>query len=1388
MDAVPPVQPTDVGNDLFYTPGESVFGAVARQMVANGWSVFPQEIYDDRKPGTVQGKMIKWLTDHDLSNSLPKPEDLERWIQYCPGLNVACALGAGSGNIFFVDIDVTDAARSEAIQDLADDILGYTPLRRVGRAPKIALGYRFDPNDPVDNVSPKFAAEDGSQNGDGIEILTTGKPITLHGRHHKTGQYFKWLDKNPLAVGPSVAPVVSSDLIVKFLDAVNSAFPFARATGMAASLGESWDWDEESRANVPRVRLAAGSSAWRENAEGKVEDGREQYLSAVVFRVVMADPARLTEATAAGGDALKAFIEEATKQVVQTFQETAVIKRGDRWDGRNLKNEAFTRVRHLVAKAQKGVITPRARPKSAFKDGKDGKAGALNMASQDYPQVFAPPRFDNGCPDLTFLPEPPSANRPVSVRQPFRGRVNTPSPLEPVIIENDRTNVARQVQVGLDQAFDTFFNDVYENRDPSQPYAIHILKAPTGAGKTSRMIRRLAADPRTYQDLPVMDDAGNVNMARCPFVMLLPTYENIEELRSRAQVLNLDGSLSDADLRIQATEAGLMHADDVDAKLAELRRDALNAGLRTMVYRGKLAAGCQEKDKVSAAMAANIGTAAFCKSKVVQPDGTSEEVFCRFYHGCPAIGQRADIESAHIVFMPHAFLSLAIPEELQQVRAVIADERVHHLFIHSKDFGAATLEIPRKRPRLTKQEVDSGLTPEDCLAERNEAGDIALDALRRGLCPAMALFMVDDGQVNAERHRGVLMVKSALRVCSSAIQRDALLNPDMTLEEVQELCAQPTGHEVKEEYRFWKIIEDRMQRLFQDGLRNEALTEIDSELDHFVGEHDLDRRLRLEKRRAAVLSRSIMAHGERDMRIQLLIDQLANGHKVERIRISWRTEPNWIEKPMLLLDASAAPKIISKIWNSRPVVTHNVDAALNMRVVGIVDRTYSNVSLVGHPGMTERERTSAGRLMHSVRRAISTVSALYGFGRVVLGTSICLRKAVNTGWVCPDNTDWCHFGAMRGLDFAKYHAAALSIGRMEVPSRTIDGLVAALTFDDPEPEQPFDLYGNGLDQDGNPLRLPMGVQNLRMRSGHVVELPVPMYPGEWARLIQRQYREEEALQFGGRLRPVYREGRSPPWFILSTVIPEDLIVDDLISLPDMLPVETDLWEVARVTGGVISLRLARSACPDLFRTDRRAGRLMMKAGFNIETGEQTGRMTEGFVPVRWRDPVTKQEEWAFVRSGVNDHDARVVDAVQRFLQIDAELAEVHPARGQGMARIRRPDKVDDFIGDKEKRAELEQQVRENVALQLFDNDLQSRSPTNDAPTQFQAGKEYGLADLFLTYTEFDARESLREFWTRQSSVASDSLAGPVIADDRDTFDQMGENVEYEEVLLVSNAR
>lgn len=1268
--------PSDVTIEHMYKPHESVFGAVARDMVKAGWSIFPQEQDGNRRPGTVNNEMIKWSEHHHLATQKPTPAALDLWTAQCPHLNVAVVLGPASGNAFVLDIDVTDEDLSAMVQEIAEKILGKTPLRRVGRWPKIACIYRHAEDDVVPGRSLRFADYDAAGNimksDNGVEIISSGQAMTFYGKHHKTGRYFTWLESPPQILGPESAPLVTSAMVNEFLEAVDSVRQFYRLASFESSVS-SWEWDPNAEIHIPKFR-ASGPASWVEDENGKVIDGREKYLSTLATRISRANPHLAHDES---GKGLETLIKIVHDQFIATAESTG------RWRGRSLENEVKSKVTRTVNKIRKGEMT-------AFAPKRDVNGQyVMNQMVPNY--IPAQPRNLEGD-SLDFLPPPVDVRSVTPITQltgqraPIRCEIKPPEEgaEQARKLSPKRTKVANSVVEGLNKAFNAFWDDVYD-QDRKQS-RLHILKAPTGAGKTSRGIQFIATDPRTKEDYKIVGPGGEVEFeGRAPIVFMLPTYANIGELRNRAEILNLDPNLSDAELREQAAEKSLIHEDDLEAKLAELRREAKNAGITTMVYRGKLMAGCQMAEKVKVAMDAGVGTAGFCKAEVntgeKDDDGKFivEEKFCPFYNTCEAIKQRQLIQQCHVVFAPHAFLSLQIPEELQHVRAVVADERIHHLFLHTATFNINSLSTPRKMPKLTKKERDSGLDENTFHADRREAAGVVTSALMKGECPVEAL--ADCKERNTD---GTLAapgwVKSAIRVCGASIQRDGTITPDLSIEEVRKICSQPTGVDVREEYRFWKIVEERLEaRIFEKN--NEALAAEGARL--------IPRKTK----------------GDREYRIQKLEDISPKGEVINQIRISWRETPNWINRPLLLLDASAAPDMISKIWSGKEVVVHDIPAELNVRIVGIVDQTYSNASVVAPPSATPKEKLNSAILLNKIRKSITMLSVLFGWSRVVAGASILVRRAVNTDWEGPNNVDWCHFGAMRGLDFAKNHAAAVSIGRMELPIRTIDGLVAALTYDDDIPEQPYDLRGTGLAMDRTPLRTPMGTQRIRMRSGHDIEMAIPMFPGRWGRMIQKQYREEELLQFLGRLRPVYREGEAPIWFSLSSVLPEEVIVDDLIKIDDFLNGsggnECRIWESIRRAGGVMDPDVAYETCSDLYATRGEVIAEMKKFGLDPETGEAKGRFSWGLVAVRWKDK-SGREGVSYVRADLTDPEGTLRTVRNDILgEAPKSCKKITKSRNKLPTRGREPDKIETELGTPESRRAAERSVADAAAMKVL---------------------------------------------------------------------------------------
>src|SRR5690606_29185106 len=108
------------------------------------------------------------------------------------------------------------------------------------------------------------------------------------------------------------------------------------------------------------------------------------------------------------------------------------------------------------------------------------------------------------------------------------------------------------------------------------------------------------------------DDDGNAVPGTGPMIMLVPTYNNVDELRERASSINLDPTLADDELMAQAVKRGVVHVDQVDKRLGELRSMASDAGLISATYKGKIAAGCAEEEKVQMLQQAGISSSQLC--------------------------------------------------------------------------------------------------------------------------------------------------------------------------------------------------------------------------------------------------------------------------------------------------------------------------------------------------------------------------------------------------------------------------------------------------------------------------------------------------------------------------------------------------------------------------------------------------------------------------------------------------------------------------------------------------------------------------------------------------------------------------------------------------------
>lgn len=1414
-------KPAGYVRDRMYELGEPFFSQFGPDARANGWAVYPQTREGNRRPWLIPG--MGSIKIAPFQEAPPPVEDVSFWAAKVPTANVAAVCGPGSGGLVGVDIDVGDPLLCESVQKVAFETLGETRFRRQGRVPRMMLLYRLAAEDfqnvktTIPNSDFKFATKESADSGgellasgDQIELLGKGKSVTIYGAHHSTGDYFKWGDLSPTIGHVDDLPLIDREMMEDFILKTAELRPFVNLRSGTSGPKADFEYDPTVGFNVLRKR-AGEHTNWVEDANGLVIDGRESFAYWLTKQTIARFPQAFQEVPGEyvereirgvptmvprlklDREGPEKFPSIIMSSIVLQFKEMA--SQSGKWSDGHLKSDIAEKFRRIVERFEE-----RAPGFSLIRDVQSHK-NYRQAPRQERPAGSVDPfgyiRKVRDSVSATFEGDPagltpplPNADKSLWAKHEAevarltseRERKRKERALIP-----DRSEIAKDVQDRITAALDQFFAEVYPERDPEEKPAtaierierakgarIHVLRAPTGAGKTSRTIAYIATDERTKKYDAAIDSGTETVETKSPgpILFLLPTYNNIAELRERAEFLNLDKDLNDEELGLQAAERGLVAEEDVALRLADLRRNASSAGLRSMVYKGKEAAGCKMVEKLKLLTSAGISSAGLCKAEVRDKDGEKEEKLCVYYNECPAIQQRKEIARSHVVFLAHAFMTLSVPEELKTVRAVVADERIFHLFVHTTTFPAGTFRITRNEPKLTKKEREAvkagqGNDGQHLLKMRNKAVDIVMAAFQRRECPANALASIKG---NALEESGLDLVLAAKRICGGSMPDSSEITPDLNLQQVAAMCDTPVGEKVYEEWRFWKIMEERIMLLREDSTGTAAL--------------------------ARELGRdwARMAKGDREMRVQYILhpERNVDGETIqsELIRISWRDTPNWKDAPLLLLDASAETAIIKKIFTTREpkaggngytivereVVEHEVPAPLNVKTIAVIDKTYSNASLL-YRGEDYREQLNSSKLLTRMRNLLSSASAWYGWGRVVAGANTIVRKAICNDWLTPSNVDFCHFGAMRGLDFAKEHVAAVSFGRMEIPVGTVDGLVAALTYDDDVPEQPFDLLGNGMDPDdpSESLRVPMVPQPMPMRSGVDAMVEIPIYPGEWAKKVQAQYREEELRQFVGRLRPVYREGEAPTWIAASRVIPSGIVVDEVVTLADLLARskrrDFRIWQASRKADGVLHPKLLLALSPSEFKDEAAVIKEMADLGLDAATGriDSSKRTSWGFTPVRIQAP-DQSIHFAFVRTEFKDPCGHLSVVMERYLDwhIDEYFYEAQaPYKPRVAGRVREPDKVEIELGSRAERAK-----REQIGLQLLVSDVIPSLPPDaigDKLSRYPNAKPLDDRAFPMEYpiqvpgsVDTPVRMSLEELNTNRSTRLLDQRMGRII--------------------------
>lgn len=139
-----------------------------------------------------------------------------------------------------IDIDILDEAVVEEVKEIVREIVGESPLKRVGKAPKELWVYRVKDKDSMFPKVDSGTWIDSQGRECKVEILADGQQFVAAHIHPDTGKPYKWLGKSVLNTPLADLPVLTHEQANQVRDRVLSLF-----------LGHGWT--KKSRNNITRL-------------------------------------------------------------------------------------------------------------------------------------------------------------------------------------------------------------------------------------------------------------------------------------------------------------------------------------------------------------------------------------------------------------------------------------------------------------------------------------------------------------------------------------------------------------------------------------------------------------------------------------------------------------------------------------------------------------------------------------------------------------------------------------------------------------------------------------------------------------------------------------------------------------------------------------------------------------------------------------------------------------------------------------------------------------------------------------------------------------------------------------------------------------------------------
>jgi hypothetical protein len=734
---------------------------------ALGWNQLPQTRTGRRATPLIDKKPLKW---RDFQKRHATDAEWSTWCEHAATQNVSIVMGETNARVFAVDGDCDDPELEAASSRMIEEVLGQTPLVRVGRAPRKMFFYRLVGDLSGVSLKPRvfrFAKSDDpdQDSGDAVEFLLDRVVTTAFGLHHKTMQEITWPRESPKTVGPEAATPVTMEKVEELIRRLAEIRPLfnskpARAafdiTALPASAGDKI-------LSVPR-----GGDWVMSKTSGLITDGREKFLTKLVFAIVRANPAAIYSAE---------DLDQLAKLAFDVFLTKVEIT--GRWTDEYIWRQAYSKVERNAAGIVDGTIKPDWRAIRAARAAKAGDTVTVEAKPEAEKPAQAPAtlleRHGEEAGALAWLTPKPfeiGGNRkglPVEMIEAAPAAVDALRVSRALRAEIDQKADWKRIKDAIEKVADDLVTAVRNKADGTKAV---LVRAPTGSGKTTSLIKKIMAILRE-NPLP-----------KGVFILfLVRAHENADDI---ARLVERD--CAEAAANGCAAPGGVRRCGDPVIGCRDDARPAREiAGPVVGIWKGKSAdllesdTVCQRSIEYKAAIAAQMNASDMCEKKVKEtPHNPSEHkieqqrrdalrkaaiaagkkpprfkkndkpkhppLMCSFKKNgtCHFYNQKALFADASIIVASHYYSkkTVELPEALRDAAAVVIDEDPSLNMIRGRYVELAVLgNLPIVD--ASKQEVAAGVDTDLLNYRSQEAAKVARRALMAGDDPARILMELD---------------------------------------------------------------------------------------------------------------------------------------------------------------------------------------------------------------------------------------------------------------------------------------------------------------------------------------------------------------------------------------------------------------------------------------------------------------------------------------------------------------------------------------------------------------------------------------------------------------------------------------------------------------------